>query len=39
MELLHQELQGRDEAGELVFTMARSTVYRSLEQLARKSLA
>lgn len=39
MELLHQELQGRNEAGELVFMMARSTVYRSLEQLARKSLA
>ncbi len=39
MELLHQELQGRDAAGALVFTMERSTVYRSLDQLARRSLA
>ena len=39
MELLHQALDGHDEAGRLVFTMARSTVYRSLEQLARKSMA
>jgi acyl dehydratase len=39
MELLHQELQGRDEAGELVFRSARSTVYRSLAQVEAGSLA
>ena len=39
MELLHQELQGRDDAGELVFSAGRSTVYRSLDQVERRSLA
>jgi hypothetical protein len=39
MELLHQELEGRDEAGEVVFVAGRTTVYRSLDQLARRSLA
>jgi len=39
MELMHQELQGRDDAGELVFRSARSTVYRSLAQVEAGSLA
>ena len=39
MELLNQELEGRDERGELVFTSGRSTVYRSLEQVEKRSLA
>lgn len=39
MQLLHQELQGHDDARELVFTSGRSTVYRSLEQVERKSLS
>ena len=39
MQLLHQELEGRDEAGALVFTAGRSTVYRSLAQIEGRSLA
>ncbi len=39
MELLHQALEGRDESGELVFTSGRSTVYRALAQIERRSLA
>jgi hypothetical protein len=39
MEVLHQDLEGRDDAGLLVFTAGRSTVYRSLQQIERKSLA
>lgn len=39
MELLHQAVEGRDETGELVFTAGRSTVYRSLAQVEKRSLA
>lgn len=39
MELLHQELEGRDESGQLIFTAGRSTVYRSLSQVENRSLA
>lgn len=39
MELLHQAVEGRDENGELVFTAGRSTVYRSLAQVEKRSLA
>ena len=39
MELMHQVLEGRDEAGVLVFTAGRSTVYRSLEQVEKRSLS
>lgn len=39
MELLHQAMQGFDEAGRLVFVAGRSTVYRSLDQVERRSLA
>lgn len=39
MELLHQELQGHDESGELIFTAGRTTVYRSLSQIENRSLA
>ncbi len=39
MELLHQVLEGHDEAGALVFTAGRSTVYRSLEQIEKRSLS
>ncbi len=39
MELLHQQTEGRDEAGQLVFTAGRTTVYRSAEQVAKASLA
>lgn len=37
MELIRQEMTGHDGEG-LVFTHARTTVYRSLEQVERKSL-
>jgi hypothetical protein len=39
MELLHQQTEGRDETGRLVFTAGRTTVYRSPEQVAAGSLA
>ncbi len=39
MELLHQELQGRDADGKLVFVMGRTTIYRSKEQIEKRSLA
>ncbi|MEP7329794.1 MAG: MaoC family dehydratase N-terminal domain-containing protein [Betaproteobacteria bacterium] len=39
MELLHQAMEGRDDTGELVFVAGRTTVYRSLEQVERRSLA
>lgn len=44
MELLHQQVEGRlldgqDRPGELVFTAGRTTIYRSLEQVRRGSLA
>jgi len=39
MELIRQALQGRDEAGELVFVVDRTTVYRSQEQIEKRSLA
>ena len=39
MELLHQKLHGVDADGKRIFVMTRSTVYRSLEQLAQRSLA
>ena len=39
MELLHQVLEGHDEAGALVFKAGRSTVYRSLEQVENRSLS
>lgn len=39
MELLHQELQGRDVDGNLVFVMGRTTIYRSKEQIEKRSLA
>lgn len=32
MQLLHQELEGRDEAGHIVFVAGRTTVYRSADQ-------
>ena len=38
MELLHQAVEGRDAHGELVFVAGRTTVYRSLDQVARRSL-
>lgn len=39
MELIRQELRGRDAAGDLVFTAGRTTVYRSQEQVRTRSLA
>ena len=39
MELLHQQTEGRDDSGQLVFTAGRTTVYRSAEQIAKASLA
>jgi acyl dehydratase len=39
MELLQQELRGEDERGEVVFVVRRTTVYRSDEQVAQRSLA
>lgn len=39
MELLHQQTEGRDETGRLVFTAGRTTVYRSVEQVSKASLA
>lgn len=39
MELLHQILEGYDEVGKLVFTASRSTVYRSLKQVEKRSLS
>lgn len=39
MELLHQRLHGVDAAGRPVFTMSRTTIYRSLAQVERRSLA
>ena len=39
MQIIRQALQGHDKTGELVFVAARNTVYRSLEQVERRSLA
>ena len=39
MELLHQELRGYDADGKLVFVMGRTTIYRSKEQVEKRSLA
>lgn len=39
MELLRQDMEGRDEQGRLVFKAVRHTVYRSLEQVEQGSLA
>lgn len=39
MDLIRQELRGHDEAGDLVFVAGRTTVYRSLEQVQKGSLA
>jgi acyl dehydratase len=39
MELLHQELYGKDESGDAVFVVRRTTVYRSAEQVAQRSMA
>jgi acyl dehydratase len=38
MELLHQAIEGHDERGDLVFVAGRTTVYRSFEQVQRRSL-
>lgn len=38
MELLHQRLHGTDGAGRHVFTMSRTTIYRSLAQIEQRSL-
>ncbi len=39
MELIHQRLHGADADGRPVFTMTRTTIYRSLEQVVQRSLA
>jgi hydroxyacyl-ACP dehydratase HTD2-like protein with hotdog domain len=39
MQLLLQETEARDEAGRLLVTIRRSTIYRSLEQVTHRSLA
>jgi len=38
MELLRQQIEGRDDKGELVFVAGRTTVYRSMEQVEAGSL-
>ncbi len=38
MELLHQQIEGRDDSGRLVFVAGRTTVYRSVEQVESESL-
>jgi acyl dehydratase len=39
MDLIRQETRGHDQAGRLVFVAGRTTVYRSLEQVEKRSLA
>ncbi len=39
MELLHQRLHGADMDGRPIFVMSRTTIYRSVEQIERRSLA
>jgi hypothetical protein len=39
MDLIRQEVRGHDQAGNLVFVAGRTTVYRSLEQVQKGSLA
>lgn len=39
MQIVQNELQGHDESGTLVFVVGRDTVYRSLEQIEKRSLA
>jgi hypothetical protein len=38
MELLRQQIEGRDDTGRLVFVAGRTTVYRSIEQVESESL-
>jgi len=39
MQLIHQETHGKDASGELVFISRRTTIYRSLDQVQKGSLA
>ncbi len=39
MELLHQRLHGVDADDRRIFVMSRTTIYRSVEQIERRSLA
>lgn len=39
MQIIRQALEGHDESGALVFVAGRDTIYRSLEQVEKRSLA